>query len=199
MTHRRLARRPFVAFYRRPRRMTTMTMWMRRVRLVGAVALGVACVQVFGPEAGGTAAAPAPASAPVAAVSQAAAGTSAEKTVWYFYTVKWGKQDEFLDLFQKNHWPVLKAQLGSRLTAVKTYVPTYHGDGRSDWTFAVAITFKDVATQTGPSPEAEIVKKLFKDQAAFRAEEKTRFELLEAHWDVPLNEVNFEARQPAGR
>ena len=43
------------------------------------------------------------------------------------------------------------------------------------------------------------VKKLFKDQATFRAEEKTRFELLEAHWDVPLNEVNFEARQPVGR
>ena len=129
----------------------------------------------------------------------APASASAEKTVWYFYTVKWGKQDEFLDLFQKNHWPVLKAQLGSRLTAVKTYVPTYHGDGRSDWTFAVSITFKDVATQTGPSPEQDIVKKLFKDQNAFRAEERTRFELLEAHWDVPLNEVNFEARQPAGR
>ncbi len=32
-----------------------MTMWMRRVRLIGAVALGVTCVQVFGPEAGGTA------------------------------------------------------------------------------------------------------------------------------------------------
>ena len=175
-----------------------MTMWMRRVRVIGAVALGVVGVQVFGPEAGGTAAAPAP--APVATIGQAApASASVEKTVWYFYTVKWGKQDEFLDLFQKNHWPVLKAQLGSRLTAVKTYVPTYHGDGRSDWTFAVAITFKDVATQTGPSPEAEIVKKLFKDQNAFRAEEKTRFELLEAHWDVPLNEVNFEARQPAGR
>jgi hypothetical protein len=165
---------------------------MRRMRLVGAVALGVTCVQLFGPEARGTAAAP--------AVGQAApASASTEKTVWYFYTVTWGKQDEFLDLFQKNHWPVLKAQLGTRLTSVKTYVPTYHGDGRADWTFAVAITFKDVATQTGPSPEADIVKKLFKDQATFRAEEKTRFELLEAHWDVPLNEVNFEARQPVGR
>jgi hypothetical protein len=174
-----------------------MTTWMRRVRVIGAVTLAVACVQAFGPEAGGTAAAPA--AAPAAVGQAAPAAASAEKTVWYFYTVKWGKQDEFLDLFQKNHWPVLKAQLGSRLTAVKTYVPTYHGDGRADWTFAVSITFKDVATQTGPSPEAEIVKKLFKDQAAFRAEERTRFELLEGHWDVPLNEVNFETRQPAGR
>jgi hypothetical protein len=191
MTQLGLAPRRGVSFHR-SRRTTTMTMWMRRVRLIGAVALGVTCVQVFGPEAAGTAAAP--------AVGQAApASASAEKTVWYFYTVKWGKQDEFLDLFQKNHYPVLKAQLGSRLTAVKTYVPSYHGDGRADWTFAVSITFKDVATQTGPSPEQEIVKKLFKDQSAFRSEERTRFELLEAHWDVPLNEVNFETRQPAPR
>ena len=30
------------------------------------------------------------------------------KTVWFFYTVKWGFQDEFLDLFQRNHYPILK-------------------------------------------------------------------------------------------
>ena len=33
------------------------------------------------------------------------------KTTWYFYTVKWGFQDEFLDLFQRNHYPLLKARL----------------------------------------------------------------------------------------
>ena len=27
------------------------------------------------------------------------------KTVWFFYTVKWGFQEEFLDLFQRNHFP----------------------------------------------------------------------------------------------
>ncbi len=32
------------------------------------------------------------------------------KATWYFYTVKWGAQDEFLDLFQRNHYPVLKAK-----------------------------------------------------------------------------------------
>ena len=32
------------------------------------------------------------------------------KVTWYFYTVKWGFQDEFLDLFQRNHYPLLKAR-----------------------------------------------------------------------------------------
>jgi hypothetical protein len=75
------------------------------------------------------------------------------------------------------------------MTSVRTFVPTYHGDGRADWTFAVAITFKDTAAMNAPSGEDEIVRKLFPDQNTFKKEEQRRFELLDAHWDVPLNEL----------
>ena len=78
-----------------------------------------------------------------------------------------------------------------RLTKVRTFVPTYHGDGRADWTFAVEITFKDAAAMNGPSGEAEIVKRLYPDHATFLKEEQRRFELLDAHWDVPLNELDL--------
>jgi hypothetical protein len=116
----------------------------------------------------------------------------AERTAWYFYRVKWGFQDEFVALFAKNHLPVLREQMKTgRITDVRTYVPTYHGDGRADWTFAVAITFRDTAAMTGPSGEAAIVKKLYPDQATFRKEEQRRFEILDAHWDVPLNELEL--------
>ena len=126
----------------------------------------------------------------------AQAGSRSEKTAWYFYRVKWGHQEEFVALFQKNHYPVLREQMKTgRITAVRTYVPTYHGDGRADWTFAVAITFRDVAAMVGPSGEAEIVKKLYPDQPTFRREEQRRFEILDAHWDVPLNELDMEARR----
>ena len=128
---------------------------------------------------------------------QAPAAQSAgrtEKTAWYFYRVKWGHQDEFVRLFQKNHYPVLREQMKTgRITAVRTYVPTYHGDGRADWTFAVSITFRDIAAMSGPSGEAEIVKKLYPDQATFRKEEQRRFEILDAHWDVPLNEIDMSS------
>ena len=120
--------------------------------------------------------------------------SSSERTVWYFYRVKWGHQDEFVELFKKNHYPVLKAQMPSRVTGVRTFVPTYHGDGRADWTFAVAITYKDTTAMTGPSNEAEIQKKLYPDQATFKREEQRRFEILDAHWDVPLNELDMSAR-----
>jgi len=130
----------------------------------------------------------------------AQAGPRAERTAWYFYRVKWGFQDEFLDLYQKNHHPVLKEEMKTgRITAVRTYVPTYHGDGRADWTFAVAITYRDTAAMTGPSGADAIVRRLYPDQAAFSQEEARRFELLDAHWDVPLNELDLDIRRPAGR
>ena len=134
----------------------------------------------------------------VAARAQAPAAQSAaraERTVWYFYRVKWGYQDEFVALFRKNHLPVLKEEIkAGRMTAVRTFVPTYHGDGRADWTFAVVITFKDAAAMSAPSGEDEIVKRLYPDQATFRKEEQRRFEILDAHWDVPLNELELDAR-----
>jgi hypothetical protein len=120
---------------------------------------------------------------------------TAERTVWYFYRVKWGHQDEFVGLFRKNHYPVLAAQKeAGRIISVRTFVPTYHGDGRADWTFAVAITYRDVAALTSPSGEEAIVKRLFPDQATFKREEQRRFEILEAHWDVPLNELDLGAK-----
>ena len=115
-----------------------------------------------------------------------------EKTVWYFYRVKWGFQDEFQTLFARNHLPVLREQIKTgRLVGVKTYVPSYHGDGRADWTFAVVITYKDVAAFVGPSGDEEIQKRLYPDRAKFLKEEQRRFEILDAHWDVPLNELDL--------
>src|ERR1044071_3051306 len=95
------------------------------------------------------------------------------KTVWYFYRVKWGFQEEFQTLFGRNHLPVLREQIKSgRIVSVKTFVPSYHGDGRADWTFAVQIVFKDTAAFVAPSGEEEIQKRLFPDRAKFQKEEQ---------------------------
>ena len=118
---------------------------------------------------------------------------SAPKTVWYFYRVKWGFQEEFQALFTRNHLPVLREEIKTgRIASVKTFVPSYHGDGRADWTFAVQIVFKDTAAFVGPSGEEEIQKRLFPDRARFLKEEQRRFEILDAHWDVPLNELDLK-------
>ena len=123
------------------------------------------------------------------AVQSAAKGTT---TTWYFYRVKWGFQDEFVRLFQKNHYPVLMAeQRAGKFLSVKTYVPRYHGDGRADWTFAVELVARD-GFAGGPAEDV-LVTQLFPDQATFAKEEQRRFEILDAHWDVPLNAVDLGA------
>ena len=118
------------------------------------------------------------------------------KTVWFFYTVKWGGQDEFLDLFQRNHYPILKAMEKAGLyLSVKTYVPENHGDGRADWTFAVELV--EPATRPSSPTEEEIGARLYPDRAKLQKEEQRRFDLLVAHWDVPLNRVDLDSRKPS--
>lgn len=118
------------------------------------------------------------------------------KTTWYFYTVKWGFQEEFVDLFQRNHYPILKAkEKAGMFQSVRTYVPEFHGDGRADWTFAVELVVPPQAATT-PSDE-EIISKLYPDRAKFAREEARRFEILTAHWDVPLNRVDLDMRKPS--
>jgi hypothetical protein len=130
----------------------------------------------------------------LAAATLAAAPASAEDkpvTVEYYYRVRWGFQQEFERLFFKNHLPVLKDQMGpsGRLRDVKVYRPQYHGDGRADWTFLVVITFASWNAMGGPSPDEAIARRLYPDQETFRKEEQRRFEILDAHWDVPLVEA----------
>jgi hypothetical protein len=112
--------------------------------------------------------------------------------VEYYYKVRWGFQQEFEKLFLKNHYPLLLAQQkqATRIKGVELYRPRYHGDGRADWTFLVVITYSNASALVASSDEEALAKKLFPDQDTFRREEQRRFEILDAHWDVPLAEVD---------
>ena len=92
-----------------------------------------------------------------------------------------------MTLFRRNHWPILREQLAAgRYTGVELSTPRFHGDGRADWDVLVSITYRDWAAIEEHS-DAEIAGRRYPDQATFKGEEQRRFELLEAHWDVPLS------------
>ena len=106
----------------------------------------------------------------------------------YFYKTKWGHHDEWVSLFLKNHWPILRAQMAEgRYTSVRMVTPRFHGDGLAGWDVMVSITYKDWGS-IAEHADAGLVTRLYPDQATFRAEEARRFEILEAHWDVVLEE-----------
>jgi hypothetical protein len=116
------------------------------------------------------------------------AGSAKPVTVQYFYKVRWGFEDEFEDLFERNHWPLLREGVKSgRYLDVRAYRPRFHGDGRQDWTFEVTITYRDWAAMEEHT-DPDLVKRLYPDASKLEREEQRRFELLEAHWDTPLEE-----------
>ena len=114
----------------------------------------------------------------------------------YYYKVQWGHQQEFLNLFLKNHYPLLKNQIeAGRMLSVKIETPANHMTEDSRWDYRVTITFKNstVATTSNPD-EAEALKKLFPDQATYQREEQRRFEILLAHWDIPVTNITPTAK-----
>lgn len=111
----------------------------------------------------------------------------------YFYKVKWGYQDEFLRLFKKNHLPLLRKymELGE-IVKLEMVKPADHMTEDGRWDFCMTITYRDIDAAFGDTSHHDAIRKqLFPDQATFGREEQHRFELLLAHWDVPLETVDL--------
>ena len=150
----------------------------------GAPATDVGCLERPPPALGGSGRG----STPGAVGTNGGVRDGRRRQVQYFYKIRWGFQDEFVELFERNHWPLLKAQLESgRLLDVRAYEPRFHGDGRQDWTFEVTITYRDWPSMEEHTDPA-IVRRLYPDAERLKREEQRRFELIEAHWDTPLEE-----------
>lgn len=118
-------------------------------------------------------------------------GANQPYTMEYYYKVQWGHQQEFLQLFLKNHYPLLQKEVETgRILAVKIETPSNHMTEESRWDYRVTLTFKNstMATSTNPD-EPAMIKQLWPDQPTFTREEQRRFEILLAHWDLPVTDV----------
>jgi hypothetical protein len=87
---------------------------------------------------------------------------------------------------------VLKKQIESgRILAVKIETPAYHMPEEARWDYRVTITFQNstAATTPGAPSEEALAKQLYPDQETFKREEQRRFEILLAHWDLPVTDI----------
>jgi hypothetical protein len=114
----------------------------------------------------------------------------------YYYKVQWGHQQEFLQLFLKNHYPLLRKVVESgRMISVKIEQPANHMTEDARWDYRVTIRFKNSALGTTANlDEDRLIKQLWPDQETYKREEQRRFEILLAHWDLPMTDIT-----PAGR
>ena len=109
----------------------------------------------------------------------------------YYYKVQWGHQQEFLQLFLKNHYPLLKKGVESgRMISVRIETPANHMTEDARWDYRVTITYKNSTVATTANPEEEsLIKQLWPDQETYKREEQRRFEILLAHWDLPVTDI----------
>jgi hypothetical protein len=124
-----------------------------------------------------------------------ASGSDKPFVVEYYYTAKWGYAEEFVQLFKKNHYPVLKKEIElGRILSVTAAKPRYHATEDGRWDYRVTIVWKNNRLATEEFDESALKLALFPDQATFKREEQRRFEILLAHWDLPIQTVDLETR-----
>lgn len=118
-------------------------------------------------------------------------GADQPYTVEYYYKVQWGHQQEFLDLFLKNHYPLLqKIAATGRVLSVKIETPAYHTTEDGRWDYRVTIRYKNSTLATTANPEEEaFIQQLWLDQPTYKKEEQRRFEILLSHWDLPVTDI----------
>jgi len=112
-------------------------------------------------------------------------------SVEFYYKVQWGHQQEFLNLFLKNHYPLLQKMMESgRMLSVKIETPANHMTEDARWDYRVTIQYKNSTLATTANPDEDrLIKQLWPDQATYAREEQRRFEILLAHWDLPVTNI----------
>jgi hypothetical protein len=113
--------------------------------------------------------------------------------VEYYYKTAWGHADEFVRLYKKNHYPILKKQIEmGRILKITMVKPRFHATEEGRWDWKVTIDWKNIQVTDDGFSEESISRQLYSDQETFRKEEQQRFEILLGHWDVPIINVDLD-------
>lgn len=108
--------------------------------------------------------------------------------VEWVYKVKWGYADEFWEIFKKYQIATLnrEKQLGY-VTSFTVYRPGLHTGEDTRWEYRIVIAYKN---QASSGHGAEVEKELFPDRATQKREENRRWEITEAHYDLPIRVID---------
>ena len=81
------------------------------------------------------------------------------------------------------------------MLGVKIETPANHMTEDARWDYRVTIRFKNSTVATTADPQEEgLIKQVWPDQETYKREEQRRFEILLAHWDLPVTDIT-----PSGR
>lgn len=109
-----------------------------------------------------------------------------------YYRVKWGYFDEFMTLFKKNHYPILKElkRLGLIESIVVDY-PINHAGEQDRWDVRVTTTIPD--TTKFKLALARVTQELYPDQKQLKKDEQERFRMVLAHQDIMIRRADLSS------
>lgn len=112
-------------------------------------------------------------------------------TIENYYKVKWGYAEEFIALYKKNHYPLLKKALEKGdVVSITLEKPRQHAAEESRWDYRVTLVFKNMQAAFDPALTEPYKKALYPDLEKLKKEEQRRFELLVSHWDTEVQTVD---------
>jgi len=129
----------------------------------------------------------------VSSIGFAQKQTDQSFTVENYYKAKWGYAEEFLELYKKNHYPLLKKAIEKGdIISIRLDKPRLHSSEESRWDYRVTLVFKNVQAAFDPNLTEPYKKSLYPDEEKLKKDEQHRFEILLAHWDVQTQPVDLD-------
>lgn len=109
-------------------------------------------------------------------------------TYEFYYKVKWGYFNEWMELYKKNHYPVLqRLQEMGRIVRMEATFPIDHAGEADRWDLRFTIVYPSVEIAFADFDRSAILDELYPDRETFEKEEQRRFELLLEHRDVAVH------------
>lgn len=120
------------------------------------------------------------------------ATAGSEPVVESYYKIAPGKTDEWLELYRKEHLPILKERRrAGDILEIVLYRPFLH-QGGPPWDFKVILRYRDFEALGDRAGQAAIERRLYPDWEAHQKAERRRWEITAAHWDDLMTEVPAE-------
>jgi hypothetical protein len=119
-----------------------------------------------------------------------AAGGDQPYTVEYYYRIKLGYKDEWLELYKRSHWPIMLEEMKQGYVLdIKVSEPHNYMPDPYRWDLRVAITYKNASLRYGDRNRENHLERLFPDRTQQQRDENRRKELLDALWEIASKPV----------
>jgi hypothetical protein len=115
-------------------------------------------------------------------------GTDQPYVMESVYKVKDGHSEEYLQLLKKHQFKILdREKMLGNVLSYTVYHPRVGASENRPWDYRIVTVYKNPLV---PTQVNVIEQQLFPDRKTFSLEESHRLALTDAHWDLPLSEVD---------